>query len=90
MGQGSFYPHGKPARFSYTKHFVEEYGYDTGYLAKENTLYPGLDGEDNSYIIDRALKNLDILRQEDETIVIVNRWRTHIKNPYRKEGLFRC
>lgn len=59
----SFYPHGKPGYFAYTKHFVENFGYDTGHLAKINTNYPGLNGEDNSYIITRALGNLNELMQ---------------------------
>lgn len=58
---GNFYPHDKPGYFSYTQHFVDNFGGKTGYLAKKNTMYPGLDGNTNQTVIEQALRNLKIL-----------------------------
>lgn len=58
---GNFYPSKKPGYYSYTQHFVDEFGGKTGYLAKQNTVYPGLDGGTNQIVIDKALSNLKIL-----------------------------
>jgi len=57
-----FYPHGKPGWFAYTQDFADNYGGETGYLAKANTKYPGL-GSDrtNSDVINKALTNLQML-----------------------------
>lgn len=54
---GSFYPHGKPGYYAYTKHFVSEYGGRTGYLAEANTKYPGIGSKSHSITI-KALMNL--------------------------------
>ena len=54
---GSFYPHGKPGYYAYTKHFVAEYGGNTGYLAEANTKYPGIGSKGHSITI-KALMNL--------------------------------
>lgn len=59
---GNFYPHDKPGYYSYTQHFVDNYGGKTGYLAKQNTAYPGLDGNTNQTVIKQALRNLEILK----------------------------
>lgn len=56
-----YYPHGKPATFAYTQHFVKEYGGKTGYLAEANTKYPGLDNNHGTSIIVKALWNLQAL-----------------------------
>jgi len=86
----SFYPHGKPGYFAYTKHFVEEFGYDTGYLAKQNTSYPGLNGEDNQYMINRALKNLDILKQgaRDAELAFIKDTGIDLKDPNSSKDIF--
>lgn len=55
-----FYPRGKPATYSYTEHFMEV-GHDVNQLARKNTKYPGLDGDDNRQFIIEALNNLQIL-----------------------------
>lgn len=56
-----FYPHGKPGYYAYTKHFVDEFGGNTAYLAKANTEYPGLDGDSNRSVVVKALWNLRAL-----------------------------
>ena len=56
-----FYPHGKPAFYAYTKHFVQEFGGQTAYLAEANTKYPGLDGDANRGVVVKALWNLRAL-----------------------------
>lgn len=53
---GSFYPHGKPAYYSYTTRFLEV-GHDTAGKAIANTQYPGMGGQVNSITI-KALINL--------------------------------
>ena len=56
-----FYPHGKPAFYAYTKHFIDEFGGSTAYLAEANTKYPGLDGDSNRGVVVKALWNLRAL-----------------------------
>lgn len=60
---GDFYPHNKPSEYSYTNHFVDEFGGRTAGLARTNTKYPGLgEKKDNvSVILDKALSNLQPL-----------------------------
>lgn len=53
---GSFYPHGKPAYYSYTRHFLDV-GNDTVGKAVANTQYPGIGGQEKS-ITTKALVNL--------------------------------
>ena len=54
---GSFYPHGKPGYYAYTERFVEV-GNDSAGKAKENTMYPGLNGNQEGKIVKKALQNL--------------------------------
>lgn len=58
-----FYPHGKPAWYAYTEHFVEDFGGQTGYLAGANTKYPGLNSDKGRSVIVKALWNLQNLIQ---------------------------
>ncbi len=53
---GSFYPHGKPAYYSYTRHFLDVGNDDTG-QAIANTQYPGM-GSMGHAITVKALMNL--------------------------------
>lgn len=53
---GSFYPHGKPAYYSYTRHFLDV-GNDTVGKAVANTQYPGMGSLGHSVTI-KALINL--------------------------------
>ena len=53
---GSFYPHGKPAYYAYTRHFLEV-GNDTAGKAIANTEYPGMGSSGHSVTI-KALINL--------------------------------
>ena len=59
MSKTSFYPHGKPGVYSYTKHFLEV-GHDTEEAAVANTKYPGIDGGEKA-VTNRALDNLQVL-----------------------------
>jgi len=59
MSKTSFYPHGKPGVYSYTKHFLEV-GHDTKQEALANTEYPGIDGGEKA-VTNRALDNLQVL-----------------------------
>ena len=52
---GSFYPHGKPAYYAYTRHFLEV-GNDTAGKAIANTEYPGMGSSGHSVTI-KALMN---------------------------------
>ena len=53
---GSFYPHGKPGYYAYTKHFLDV-GHDTIGKAVANTKYPGIGSLGHSVTI-KALINL--------------------------------
>lgn len=59
---GDFYPHRKPGIYSYTKHFVDEFGGRTAYLAYDNTIYPGLGGFNQS-VVNKALWNIRALME---------------------------
>lgn len=54
---GSFYPHGKPGYYAYTEHFVEV-GNDRAGKAKGNTIFPGLNNNQEGAIVKKALQNL--------------------------------
>ena len=55
-----FYPHGKPAYYSYTTHFLEV-GHDYGGASYGHTLYPGLNGRQQNAVTNKALANLQNL-----------------------------
>ena len=54
----NFYPHGKPAEYSYTEHFIEV-GNDINRMSEANTRYPGINVEEGrNNILQEALENL--------------------------------
>lgn len=87
---GDFYPHGKPGIYSYTKHFVVNYGGKTAYKAVENTKYPGLDGFDKGIII-KALWNLESLIQgaRNAELAFIRDTGIDLNNPNNAGDIFR-
>lgn len=86
-----FYPHGKPAFYAYTKHFVQEFGGKTAYLAEANTKYPGLDGDSNRSVVVKALWNLRALIDSARAaeLAFINDTGININDPNNAGDIFR-